>query len=112
MSAKTPRRGAVRKTVPGKSNGAVGSGKPAKGGATSGAIPNQVLKQRTPLKNSTPVSDILPDLGLRRSVPSAYSTGDYGQIEELPLLSTVSDQEDKSNDLKRQKLQQCRKITN
>jgi serine/threonine-protein phosphatase 2A regulatory subunit B' len=96
----------IRKTVPGKPNPTSG-GKPSKTNPSN--VPNQILKQRAPLKDSTPICD-LPDMGLRRSVPSAYSTADYGQIEELPPMSSVS--EDKFNDLMRQKLQQCRIICN
>jgi serine/threonine-protein phosphatase 2A regulatory subunit B' len=99
---------AVRKTVPGKSNSSTSSGRSPKGGAF--CAPNQILKQRAPLKDSTPVCDLLPNLGLQRSVSSVYSTADYGQVEELPPLSSVS--EDKFNDLLRQKLQQCRIICN
>ncbi|OHT02618.1 phosphoprotein phosphatase [Tritrichomonas foetus] len=104
----------TRKTVNAKGGGAGGKGggggKGApKGGAAGGnANPNQILKNRSIM--STPRSDMLQEIGLQRSIPSAYSTNDYGQIEELPPMSSVA--EDKFNDLMRQKLQQCRIICN
>ncbi|KAH0791891.1 serine/threonine-protein phosphatase 2A 56 kDa regulatory subunit alpha isoform [Histomonas meleagridis] len=69
---------------------------------------NQILKNRTVM--STPRSDMIQEIGLQRSFPSTYSTEDYGQIEDLPLISSVT--EDKFNDLMRKKLQQCRIICN
>ena len=53
---------------------------------------------------------MLQDLGLQRSIPSAYSQGDFGTIIELPPLASVS--EDHFNESFRQKLQQCRIICN
>jgi serine/threonine-protein phosphatase 2A regulatory subunit B' len=106
-----PPKPASRKVVPGKAAPAPTSGgKSTKLGSQSAAVTasNQILKQRPP--SATPLSDILPDLGLKRAVNSAYSTNDYGQIEELPPLTSVS--EDKFNELLQQKLQQCRIICN
>ncbi|OHS96162.1 phosphoprotein phosphatase [Tritrichomonas foetus] len=105
----------VRKTLNVK--GPAGIGKlgskrgPSRAGASgsgNAANANQILKNRAIM--STPRSDMLQEIGLQRSIPSAYSTGDYGQIEELPPLNSVN--EDKFNDLFRQKLQQCRIICN
>ena len=102
-----------RKTVSAKGNGSSGKGGGGKSASKSGAgggnsNPNQILKNRTIM--STPRSDMNQEIGLQRSIPSAYSTKDYGQIEELPPMSSVT--EDKFNDLMRQKLQQCRVICN
>jgi serine/threonine-protein phosphatase 2A regulatory subunit B' len=103
-----PKRTVTRKTVDGKVPDTGGPpGKGAKGASPSN-VPNQFLKQRP--VSTTPQSDILPELGLRRSLPSVYSTEDYGQIQELPPLTSVG--EDRFNELMQQKLQQCRIICN
>jgi serine/threonine-protein phosphatase 2A regulatory subunit B' len=105
-----PKQG-QRKFIPGKpAPGPPSGGKGTKLGSqtTAATASNLVLKQRPP--SATPLSDIIPDLGLKRSVNSAYSTNDYGQIQELPPLTSVS--EDKFNELLQQKLQQCRIICN
>ena len=105
---------AFRKTVNAKNAGAAGKAGAGKagagraGGSSAANNANQFLKHRPIM--STPRSDMLPDIGLQRSIPSAYSTKDYGQIEDLPPMSSVT--EDKFNDLMRQKLQQCRIICN
>lgn len=112
-----PPRPAVRKTINTKGGGGQGKmGAKGPGGGSRNASSdrgvsnaNQILKNRPIM--STPRAEYFQDqIGLQRSIPSAYSTGDYGQIEELPPMSSVS--EDKFNDMMRQKLQQCRIICN
>ena len=111
-----PPRSGIRKVIGQKDAPAGGKGA-GKGGAGKGAggkkqqqadNANQILKTRPMLV--MPISDMNQDIGLQRSIPSVYSVGDYGQIVELPPLSSVS--EDKFNDMLRQKLQQCRIVCN
>lgn len=100
----------VRKTLNSKPSRG-GSKTGARGGGRDGANTNnanQILKNRAVM--STPRSDMIQEIGLQRSLASIYSPDEYGEIEELPPLQSVS--EDKFNDLFRQKLQQCRIICN
>ena len=112
-----PPRSSVRKVIGQKdtpAGGKAGGGKGAGKGASknqkqqSSENANQILKSRPMLV--MPISDMNQDIGLQRSIPSVYSVGDYGQIVELPPLSSVT--EDKFNDMLRQKLQQCRIVCN
>lgn len=93
-------------TVGGKTPKNAGNPKQQAGGNKN--VGNSILKNRTIMV--TPKSDMLQDIGLQRSIPSAYSAGDYGEIEELPPLSSVT--EDHFNESFRRKLIQCRIICN
>lgn len=109
-----PPRSSIHKVIKQKENG--GAAKPGKpdpgkkkmGQGKGGENANQILKNRPPMK--PPIADNFGEIGIQRSNPSAYSPGDFGHIEELPPLSSVT--EDKFDDMLRQKLQQCRIICN
>jgi serine/threonine-protein phosphatase 2A regulatory subunit B' len=107
-----PPRSSVRKVISQKETGGklgkAGKGSAAGSKAKGNENANQILKNRPTFQQ--PKAEMNQDIGLQRSIPSVYSTGDYGQIEELPPLSSVS--EDKFNEMLRQKLQQCRIVCN
>lgn len=66
--------------------------------------PNQILKNIPTI--AQPKCEMDLEIGLNRGYSSVYSSDDYGQLIELPALSSVT--EDKFIDLLKQKMQQCR----
>ena len=100
--------GGKRKKISVKSNtGKAVTGKAAgRGAGANAANANQVLKNRPVM--TLPRAEMDQEIGLTKLVSSVYSRDQYGQIEDLPLLSSVS--EDNFNELMKRKLQQCRII--
>lgn len=111
MSARAGMRPIVKK-VPSNKPGQTGAKTTIKTGVAKKPAgdpkANAFLKGRTQI--AVPRSDMLSNFGLDRCVSSAYHAGDYGQIEELPALSSGTD--DKFNERLQQKLHQCRLICN
>ena len=100
-------RGAAgkRKKLSAKSNAnKTASNKGAsRAGGTNAASANQFLKHRPPM--TLPRAEMDQPIGMERGLSSVYSRDQYGVIEDLPPLSSVT--EDKFNDLMRRKLKQC-----